>query len=125
MSDEPKLFDFLNAIHHTNKKFKNMKDYKPFIINRFLSYSYDCAIVANEMNLYSEIPKDIQFEFLKAMVPKRKRFERWQKQKKVTDLDIIKNYYGYSDDKAKEVMEFITKDEIKRLKLRMNKGGKK
>lgn len=119
------LFAYLKAISHTGQSIEDMTKYDAFMINRFLSYSYDCAIIANEMNMHSDIPKDIQFEFLKSMIPKRKRFEKFQRKSVINNIELVKSYYNYSDDKAKEVLNFITEDELKRIKLRMKKGGRK
>ena len=57
---------------------------------------------------------------------KKKRFGgKWLSQKKVKDLEVIKEYYGYSNSKAKEALNLLSDDQIENIKLGLKKGGRK
>jgi hypothetical protein len=122
-------FDFINEITHGKKDLMDTEDesvaksYNAYIVNRGLSFYPDTILFANEMNQRPDIPKDVQFHYLLNTVRKRKRFSKWLKQEKDSDLDIVKEYYGYSNEKAKEVLSILTPLQISELKKRMYKGG--
>ena len=57
---------------------------------------------------------------------KKRRFGgKWLSQKKVKDLEVIKEYYGYSNQKAKEALNLLSDDQIENIKLGLKKGGRK
>ena len=96
------LKDWLNSINFTKENIIEedpdaIKDYAPYIINRCLSGHLDCIMFANEMNKYSFLDKDMQYSFYLNTLRKKKRFSPWLRKDKVTDLEIIKQYYGYSN----------------------------
>ena len=96
------LKDWLNSINFTKETPEDpaeIKNYPPYIINRCLSGHLDCILFANEMNRYPNLDKDMQYSFYLNTLRKRKRFSPWLRKDKVTDLEIIKQYYGYSNEK--------------------------
>jgi hypothetical protein len=104
------LKDWLNSINFTKKNLieedpSEIKDYAPYVINRCLSGNLDCILFANEMNRYSFLDKDMQYSFYLNTLRKRKRFSPWLRKDKVTDLEIIKQYYGYSNEKASNALK--------------------
>ena len=122
-------FDFINAINLTKKNlFEDplaKKDYVPFIINRGLSYFPDTVLYANEMNRCSSIPEDWQFSFFLNTIPKKKRFSKWHKKDAETEsLSLVKEYFGYSSEKAKEALNILTDDQLVMIKEKLYKGGK-
>jgi len=122
-------FDYINAINHTKKDIMlddlNEKDYNSFLTNRSLSYFRDTVLIANEMNRHHQIDHRLQFDFLINIVRKRKRFSKWTKPEIVSDLNVVKEYYGYSNEKAKQVLTLLTTDQLTDLKSRISKGGRK
>ena len=102
-----------------------IKDYAPYIINRCLSGNLDCILFVNEMNKYSFIDKDMQYSFYLNTLRKKKRFSPWLRKDKVTDLAIIKQYYGYSNEKAENALKILTPEQIKFIKQRLDTGGMK
>ena len=124
-----KLGDYLNAINYTKEPLLDTDDesvekgYTPFVVNRCLSYFIDTVLYANEMNRRPETDKKMQFDYLQRSIRKNKRYSKWLKQESVENLDIIKQYYGYSDTKAKEVMDILTADDIEHMRNRLNIGG--
>jgi hypothetical protein len=124
-----KLGDYLNAINYTKEPLLDTDDesvekgYTPFVVNRCLSYFIDTVLYANEMNRRPETDKKMQFDYLQRSIRKNKRYSKWLKQESVENLDIIKQYYGYSDTKAKEVMDILTTDDIEYMRNRLNIGG--
>ena len=122
-------FDYVTAINETKKDIMDddikEKVYNAYIVNRSLSYFSDTVAVANEMNKYHFLDKKLQFHFLLNIVRKRKRFSKWIKSEAVSDVEAVKEYYDYSNEKAKSVLSLLSPDQIKEIKKRINKGGRK
>ena len=126
------LKDYLNAINVTKKRLLDTADltwekkYAPFIINRCLSMFYDTIMHSNEMNGYHFLPKKMQFDYFINSIRERRRFGgKWLSQKKVKDLELLKEYYVYSNSKAKEALSILTNDQLENIKLNLEKGGRK
>ena len=122
------LKDWLNSINFTKKIPEDpseIKTYTPYIINRCLSGNLDCIMFTNEMNKYSFLDKDMQYSFYLNTLRKRKRFSPWLRKDKVTDLEIIKQYYGYSNEKASNALKILTPEQINFIKQRLDTGGMK
>ena len=122
-------FDFINAILVSKKDLlkdddQAAKEYAPFIVNRGLSLHLDCVLYANEMNLRPFIDKDQQFQFLLNTVRSMKRkFQPWQKSETDKNIECIKVYFGYSNQKAKEALRILTDEQIAEIKRKTDKGG--
>lgn len=122
-------FEYLNAINTTKQDVMvddiAEKEYNAFIVNRGLSYFQDTALIANEMNLNHNIDHRLQFDFLINIVSKRKRFSKWLKPEQIDDLEVVKEYYGYSNEKAKSILPLLNSMQIDELKKRIYTGGRK
>lgn len=119
-------FDILNAINEHNPSLiaeENEKDYVPYLVNKGLSYGADTIILANEMNSRPHVPPLLQFHFLINTIRPRKRYNKWLKAEKIEVLELIKEYYGYSNDKARQVLPLLTPSQIEIIKNKLNKGG--
>ena len=126
------LKDYLNAINFSKEKLLDTNDitwekkYPPYIINKCLSMHYDCIAQANEMNGFHFLPKKIKFHFYINSIRKRKRFGgKWLSSTKLKNLQYVKEYYGYSNEKAKEALNILTDKQIEEIKLSLFKGGRK
>lgn len=121
-------FDYVNAINYTKKNLivdsTTEKNYNAFIINRSLSYFPDTVVIANEMNKFHLIDKKLQNDYLINMIRKRKRFSKWHKAVDVDDIEVIKKYYGYSNEKAHQVLSLLDKPQLTELRKKVDKGGK-
>ena len=122
------LKDWLNSINFTKEDITQddpsvIKDYAPYIINRCLSGNLDCILFVNEMNKYSFLDKDMQYSFYLNTLRKKKRFSPWLRKDKVTDLEIVKQYYGYSNEKALNALRILTPEQISFIKQRLDTGG--
>ena len=121
-------FEFVKAINLTKKDIMVddlvEEEYKPFIINRALSYFPDTVLYANEMNQNGHLDSRLQFDFFINIIRKRKRFSKWLKPADIENLNVIKEYYGYSDEKAKSVLSLFNNRQIEDLKNRIYKGGR-
>ena len=122
-------FDFINAINLTKKNLfedpQASKDYKPFLVNRGLSYFPDTVLYANEMNRNAGIPEDWQFSFFLNTIPKKKRFSKWHKKDADSEsLTLVKEYFGYSSEKALEALSILSDDQLVMIKEKLYKGGK-
>ena len=121
-------FDYLNAINYSKEKLivddLTEKDYNAFMVNRGLSYFPDTVLAANEMNRYHQIDSRLQFDFLLNIIRKRKRFSKWEKKKIDNDVEVIKEYYGYSNQKALSVISLFSDDQLQTLRKKIYKGGK-
>ena len=120
------LKDWLNSINFTKEDLsEDIKEYPPYIVNRCLSGNIDSILFANEMNKYSFLDKDMQYSFYLNTLRKKKRFSPWLRKDKVTDLEIIKQYYGYSNEKASNALKILTPEQITFIKQRLDIGGTK
>jgi len=122
-------FEYVTAINYTKTNMivdeETEKGYLPYMSNRSLSYFQDTVAVANAMNQYHILDKKLQFDFLINIVRKRKRFSKWIKPEVVTDLEVVKEYYGYSNEKAKQALSVLSTEDLTELSKRMYKGGRK
>jgi hypothetical protein len=121
-------FEYVNAINLTKKDLMiddiTEKSYNPYMVNRSLSYFPDTVALANAMNRYHQLDKKLQFSFLLNIVRKRKRFSKWDKQVFSDDVEVVKEYYGYSNEKAKSALSLLTPVQIIELRKRTYKGGR-
>ena len=106
------LKDWLNSINFTKQNLIEedpdaISKYPPYIVNRCLSGHLDCIMFANEMNKFPNLDKDLQYSFYLNTLRKKRRFSPWLRKDKVTDLEIVKQYYGYSNEKAFQCFENI------------------
>ena len=126
----PDLFkEIIPSILQTKKNVINddidAKDYTPFVVNRALSYHLDCILYSNEMNLYPGLDKDVQYQYLlNSIRPMKRKFQPWQKSSVDKDLECIKEYFGYSNEKAKEALRILNDEQIAEIKRRTDKGGR-
>ena len=122
-------FEFVNAINYSKDNIMVddivEKQYNAFMVNRSLSYFQDTALIANEMNINHHLDNRLQFDFLINIVRKRKRFSKWFKPESNSDVEVVKDYYGYSNEKARQALSLLTKEQLEELKKKVNKGGRK
>ena len=122
-------FDFLNSINSTKKDIMvddiAEKQYNAFMVNRGLSYFHDTILMANEMNINHHIDNRLQFDFLINIVRKKKRFSKWLKPETFSDVEAVKEYYGYSSNKARQALTLLTNEQIELLNKEVYKGGRK
>ena len=124
-------FDYLNAINDTKQNVIEDSDnpelaeklYPPYLVNRGLSFFIDTVYLANEMNRHHHLDNKMQFDFLINIVRKKKRFSKWFKAQPDEDVEAVMDYYGYSQDKARQVVGLLTKDQITQIIERQRKGG--
>ena len=124
------LKDYLNTINQTKQYLMDEdpgweKNYPPYVINKCLSQHLDTVMFANEMNQYPGLDKKLQYDFFINIVRPRKRFSPWGKKEKVDNLELVKQYYGYSTEKAVQALEILTPTQLDVIKTKLNKGGKK
>ena len=124
------LKDWLNSLNFTKENLISdepylAKEYPPYIINRCMSGHMDSVMYAQEMNKYHFLDKDLQYNFYLNILRKRKRFSPWVRKEKVSDLEFVKSYYGYSNEKASQVMKILTPEQITYIKQRLETGGSK
>lgn len=121
-------FDFVHAINQSkNSNFEEIgeeKDYVPFVVNKSLSFFHDTVHYANEMNRYSQLPKQMQFSYLLNSITKRKR-SGWVKKDKATyELLLVKEYFNYSIEKAEHALSLLTKADLTIIETKLYKGGR-
>jgi hypothetical protein len=120
-------FDFINAITFNKTELMvddwSEKQYVSYIVNKGLSYGADTVIPANEMNSRPHIDKKLQFQFLINSIRPRKRFNKWIKAEKIESIEVVKTYYGYSTEKARQALSILNQSQIDYLKQKLEKGG--
>jgi hypothetical protein len=125
-------FDYVKAINETKVDLlagdpEAIKDYSKvkFIVNRALGYFPDTVMQANQMNQHSDIPADWQFSFFLNTISKKRRFSKWAKaDAESVSLELVKEYYGYSSEKAKEALSVLSDEHLIMIKEKLFKGGK-
>ena len=124
------LKDWLNSINFSKKNLLEedpslIKEYVPFVINKCLSGEIDTIMYVNEMNINHHLDKDIQYSFYLNSLRKRKRYSPWIYKDKIKDLDCVKSYYGYSNEKAKQALRVLTKEQLNFIKSKIETVGTK
>ena len=122
-----KIFDILNDISYTKTGIINedtVSQYNPYMVNRWLSMSIDTIMYAQEMNCNAHLPKDMQYDYYFHAIKKNKRFFKYIKHTKQDLIDVIAEYHGCSDKKAKELLRLFSENDIEYMKSKLNKGGK-
>ena len=124
------LKDWLKTINQTKKNLIDEdpsleKEYSPYIINRCLSGHLDCVMFVNEMNMYHFLPKKIQYDFLLNSLRTKKRYAPWLRKDEIKDLDYVKRYYDYSNEKAKQALKLLSKEQLNFIKSKFETGGSK
>ncbi len=120
------LKHWLNSINQTKENLLEEDPtlkYPAFVVNKCLSGSLDAVLFANEMNKSHYLDPKLQYDFLLNSLRKKRRFAPWLKKGKTEDLDAIKKYYGYSNEKAQQAMRILTKEQIKYIKQKLDTGG--
>lgn len=102
-----------------------VKKYPAFIVNKVLSGFSDTIMLVNEMNRNHFLDKDMQFQFLLNSIRSKKRYSPFLRASKLKDIECVKEYYGYNNEKAKTALDILTKKELKLIKEKLYKGGKK
>ena len=124
------LKDYLNAINHTKERLMDTEDeewerkYPPFIVNKCLAPFPDSIHLVNEMNINCHLDHKLQFDFLLNSLRARKRYTPWLKAKKLKNLEYVKEFYGYNNEKAKATLDILNDEQISAIKRRLNKGGR-
>ena len=117
--------DIIPSILQTKKNvLDNPKDYHAFVVNRALSFHYDCVLQANEMNKVPNTDPDMQYQFLLNTVRGYKRpFRKWEKRETIENLEAVKEFYNCSSEKAKDIMVLLDATQIDKIKKELSKGG--
>ena len=122
------LKDYLNSINYTKKNVMldhiDEKKYPAFIVNKCIAPFPDTILYVNELNRMHWLDNRLQYDFLLNSLRKRKRFAKWMKASKIKNLDVVKEYYGYSNEKAEMALDVLTEEQLKTIKTKLNQGGK-
>ena len=124
------LKEYLNAINVSKESLMDSEDeawekkYAPFIVNKCVAPFPDTILLVNELNRYHHLDKKLQFDFLLNSLRTRKRYTPWLKAKKLKNLEYVKEYYGYNNEKAKAALDILDDEQISAIKIKLNKGGR-
>ena len=120
-------FDYLKAINETKEDVmltsQDEKKYAAFIVNRGLSFFMDTIFQANEINRNLHLDSRLQFDYLLNSIRQKKRYSKWLKPEKLDDLDIVKEYYGFGNEKAKNALQVLSVDQLAYIRCKLNQGG--
>ena len=128
--DRYPLKEYLNTINFSKQNLMLddpgwENNYPSYVINKCMSHHMDTIMFANEMNRYPNLDKRLQYDFFINTVRPKRRFSPWGKKQTVKDIDLVKQYYGYSNEKAKQALRILTPKQLDYIKDKLNKGGKK
>ena len=124
------LKDYLNAINYTKEPLMDTEDeqweikYPPYIVNKCVAPFQDTIMLVNEINQFHHLDKKLQFDFLINSLRPRKRYTPWVKAMKLENLEYVKEFYGYDNEKAKVALDILDDEQISAIKQKMNKGGR-
>ena len=124
------LKEYLNAINVSKESLMDSEDeawekkYAPFIVNKCVAPFPDTILLVNEINRYHFLDKKLQFDFLLNSLRARKRYTPWLKAKKLKNLEYVKEYYGYNNEKAKAALDILDDEQISAIKIKLYKGGR-
>lgn len=122
-------FDYVNSVSHIKKDIMvtdlDEKEYEPYLVNKALSYHPDTVLYANEMNMRHSIDKKLQYQYYLNIIRPKKRFAKWVKKTDSRELEYVKRYYNYSDEKAEQVLSVLSTQQIEQIIQRLNEGGTK
>ena len=120
-------FEYIKAINETKEDVmltsQYEKKYSPFIVNRGLSFFMDTIFQVNEMNRNHHLDSRLQFDYLLNSIRQKKRYSKWLKPEKLHDLDVVKEYYGFGNEKAKDALKTLSEDQLGYIKDKLNQGG--
>ncbi len=77
------------------------------------------------MNSCPSIDKKMHFDYLMNSIRKRKRFSKWMKNEESQKINVIKEYFGYSERKAREISSLLSDSDIEEMTKYLYTGGKK
>lgn len=124
-----RLFDILNDVTYKKQNLVKddegiLNDYDSFVINRFLSQHPDTLILSNEMNFHSHIDSQMQYDFLLNSIRKNfRQNSKWDKVEVDSNAALVKEYFNYSERKAREALQILTSSELEDIKGYLYKGG--
>jgi len=122
-------FTFINEITYGKRDIMDSdlaeREYNGFVTNRTLSYFIDTIFQANEVNQRHQADHRLQFDYLINTVRKKKRFSKWVKPSTYESIELVKEYYGYSDRQAKDVVDILDHEQLEQIRKRLSKGGNK
>ena len=124
------LKDYMNAINHQKIDLMDSEDefwekkYPAFIVNKALSSFSDCILFVNEMNKMHHLDKRLQFQFFLNSIGSKKRFSKWLRSYKIKNLEYVKEYYGYNNEKARQALDILNDEQLERIKRTIDRGGK-
>lgn len=120
-------FEFVKAINNKKDIMRDDLDekaYNAFMVNHSYSYFPETVLLANEMNINHHLDSKLQNDFLLGTIRKNpKRFSKWNKVDSSEELQVVKEYYGYSNSKARSALSLLSTDQIDEIKMKVNKGG--
>jgi len=125
------LKHYLKSINETKENLLDSDDpmwtkkYSPYIINKCLAPFNDTIMLVNEMNMRHHLDSKLQYDFLLNTIRSKKRYAPWVKGDKLKDLEYVKEYFGYSNEKAKAALKLLDNEQINTIKDSLNKGGRK
>lgn len=132
-NETPKIdmWSFVKSISKTKEYIEinddNIKAYDAYNINKAFSLYTDTLVYANEMNRFYFLPKKVQYDYLINSIRSQNRYAKWVKKEKDSqfnlDLEAIKEFYGYSDSKARTALSLLSKEQIATIKEKLEKGG--
>ena len=124
------LKEYLNSINYEKNNLMDSGDitwekkYPAYVVNKCLAPFNDTVMLVNEMNRNLHLDKKLQYDFLLNSLRTRKRFAPWMRSSKSKNLEYVKEYYGYNNEKGKSALNILNDEQIKQIKEKLNKGGK-
>jgi len=124
MSNNP--FDIIDAINKGKGNIcraYNGPEYNPFMVNRAMSQFPDTIFQAYQGDMLSELSGEAQMDYYVHATRPKRRFAKWYKPVKNSDVEFLKTLYSINNILAIEYLSILTDDQLSQLKEQYNTGG--
>lgn len=100
---------------------QEMKAYPRYIINKVVSHFPDCIFDVNELNSLPYVDGKMHFDYFFYALTKKKRYSKWIKAEKEEYIGLVKEFFNYSELKAREALKILSIDQLKEMKELLQK----
>lgn len=112
---DPSPFLYVDSVSQTKVDVLGtvgVSGYRPFIVNRALSYHPDAVLFADEMNTRPGASLDMQYYYYLHSLRPRRRFAKWHKDARIEEENMIMRAYGYNRARARETLSVLTHEQL-------------
>lgn len=121
-----------NNLTSEKKKIEIDGDYSQRRTNFVLCNYRDLIFIVNEINLHYNVTDQMHYDYLYNSIRKQNRWykretekEKKDREKKEELITLVCKYYKYNAVRAREVLDILTPEQVKKIRKGKEKGGVK